>query len=598
MSSDSPLGAEHTVKVESLAGHKKGLAIGTAVFMLALLTFGYSAFLDPDPHHDGIQITPGIAVAEGLRIHSDVYDHYGPVTAWIHGASVAVFGPKLLTIRIVTALFLAIGATLIFILARRVLPYPSHAWLLAAVWIATWPGRSVDSTTYLFLPWPSITLLVLQLAATIVLLRILARPESARLWSLVLGILVGVAAITRLNTGLPMAVVVTLTLLFLTPWNRHQSSKQLTAYGIGALASLGLIFLTLVRQGSISAYLQDSIFGPLSGEATDGFTSWFFYRNTVLLGSVPLLLSLLAAFLVGRKHPTNIRLPWVMGGFGVFAVTVWSTTSLIGSPLRDLILSRVTWAPALDHQAFQIMFVVVLLTPVAILLSVWQIIRQLGSPDCWSIGRRVQHLRGLPMSSRNMAALAMLSLVSLIQLFPFIDPNHVWWAAPLPLVFVTCAFTALLTRRWAWCVVAVACIPAILIAIPRAIDYVHTPRTHISTGVLDGMWVRDERIDDIHKVDQVLGQLSPGINRFDCWNGLFAVWTGEYLADGAAFVNWAPTFDSRREMQPRGVFIQCIDAGGGITPSEVPSSLVLSAEVDDVSLSYYNLMDLRVYKPR
>ena len=598
MPSNSPLGAEYTVSGGFLAGRAKGLAIGSAVFALALLIFGYSAFLDPDPHHDGVQIAPAIAVAEGLRIHSDVYDHYGPVTAWIHGASVAVFGTQLLTIRIVTALLLAISATLIVFLARRVLPYPRQAWLLAAVWIATWPGRSVDSTTYLFLPWPSITLLVLQLAIAIVLLRILTKPDSSPLVYLGLGVLIGVAAITRLNTGLPMAAVVTLTLILLVPWKRDQSLKQLTAYGIGALASVGAIFLTLAWQGSITAYLQDAILGPLSGEATDGVTSWFFYRNTVLLGSVPLLLGLLVIYFVGRKYPTNIVLPWVLGGFGVLTLTVWTTTSLVGSPLRDLILSRLTWAPALDHQAFQIMFVVILLMPFAIVLIVWRIVRQLGSLEHASIARRVQQLRDLPPSARMMTALAALSLVSLIQLFPFIDPNHVWWAVPLPLVFITWVFTAPLTRRWAWSVVVVASFPAILIAIPRAIDYVQIPRTQIDTGVLNGMWVPDERVDDVEKVDLLLGQLSPGINRFDCWNGLFAVWTGEYVADDAAFVNWAPSFDSKREMQPGGMFVQCVDVGGGITPSEVPSDFELGANSNNISISYYNWMDLRIYHSR
>ena len=592
------LGAEYTVSLGFLAGRTKGLAIGTAVFALALLIFGYSAFLDPDPHHDGVQIAPAIAIAEGLRIHSDVYNHYGPVTAWIHGASVAVFGPQLLTIRIVTAFFLAISATLAFILARRVLPYPSQAWLLAAVWIATWPGRSVDSTTYLFLPWPSITLLVFQLAITLVLLRILAKPDSSPLVYLGLGVLIGVAAITRLNTGLPMAGVVTVTLLFLVPWNRDQVLKQLTAYVIGALASVGAIFLTLAWHGSIPAYLQDAILGPLSGEATDGVTSWFFYRNTVLLGSVPLLLGLLVVFLVGRKYPTSIRLPWVLGGLAVFSLTVWSMTSLGGSPLRNLILSRLTWAPALDHQAFQIMFVVVLLMPIATVLIAWQIIRELGLLEYGSIARRMRHLRGLPPSTRTMAALAALSLVSLTQLFPFIDPNHVWWAVPLPLILITWVFTASLTRRWAWSVVAVGSLPAILIAIPRAFEYIQIPRTYIDTGVLKGMWVPDERVDDIEKVDQLLGQFSPGINRFDCWNGLFAVWTGDYLADDSAFVNWASSFGSNEGFPADGRLVQCIDAGSGIAPGEIPGDLVLSDSAADLSISYYNVMDLNVYERR
>lgn len=68
----------------------------TLVVICATALFGFSAFVDPEPHHDGIQLAPAIAVANGKLIHAEVFDQYGPITAWIHGIVIFIFGPTLL----------------------------------------------------------------------------------------------------------------------------------------------------------------------------------------------------------------------------------------------------------------------------------------------------------------------------------------------------------------------------------------------------------------------------------------------------------------------------------------------------------------------
>jgi hypothetical protein len=191
--------------------------------------------------------------------------------------------------------------------------------------------------------------------------------------------------------------------------------------------------------------------------------------------------------------------------------------------------------------------------------------------------------------------LTLLALVSLVQLYPFIDPNHVWWAIPLPLIVVIGLLTDRMNEQWAWVMACVSLLPTILIAIPRAIDYVSEPRSQVQNGVLSGMWAPVERMDDIAAADRLLLNLESRSNRFDCWNGLFAVWSGKYLADSSAFVNWAPGFTRAAEAPPSGVLVRCVDVNSGNRQTKASAEgFVVTDEQAPVSISYYNYTTLQV----
>ncbi|MSW44112.1 MAG: hypothetical protein F2836_04980, partial [Actinobacteria bacterium] len=258
-------------------GNLRRFAAPAIVFVAAAAAFGYSAFMDPDPHHDGIQMAPAVAVSEGLFIHRDVFDQYGPITAWLQGAAVFVFGPHLLTIRMLTALLLSICAVLMFLVARSVMRSTSIAMLLSVLWIVLWPGRSVESLTYLFLPWPSITFLLLQLLAALFVIRILRQPPATDAWFAALGVVTGVAVLTRLNYGAPMAVCIVIALFLFQSNVRTISGRQWASLAIGLAAPVAAVAGLLVLNGALGAFLVQTIAGPLTGAATGGTsTPWFF----------------------------------------------------------------------------------------------------------------------------------------------------------------------------------------------------------------------------------------------------------------------------------------------------------------------------------
>lgn len=82
----------------------------TAVGVLLL----FVTRLGVDSRHDGMVLQPALVVADGGVIHRDVFEQYGAVTAWYHGAAVRLFGRTLLVVRTSSALLLASAIGLLF----------------------------------------------------------------------------------------------------------------------------------------------------------------------------------------------------------------------------------------------------------------------------------------------------------------------------------------------------------------------------------------------------------------------------------------------------------------------------------------------------
>ena len=90
--------------------------------------------MDPDPHHDGYMFTAARAVSSGLRVHGEVFYQYGPVTAWLHGAVLRVFGEHLLVLRFFSVAAILTAIAFSYCVARRV--YSSATALIATtMWI-------------------------------------------------------------------------------------------------------------------------------------------------------------------------------------------------------------------------------------------------------------------------------------------------------------------------------------------------------------------------------------------------------------------------------------------------------------------------------
>ena len=155
--------------------------------------FGLGAFLSAitiawgiNPNDEGLALQQAARVADGQLPYRDFYCNYGPGQPFLLGALDAVFGPSLLTWRVVRVALDATVGVLAYALARRDAPEP----LALVAWLAAAGAMAFPS-----IPSPNPAAIALGLGAIL-----LARPAP-----LGAGALAGLAVAFRLDVGLAAA---------------------------------------------------------------------------------------------------------------------------------------------------------------------------------------------------------------------------------------------------------------------------------------------------------------------------------------------------------------------------------------------------------
>lgn len=561
---------------------RKEAAAAALVFLTSLITFGIAAPMDPEPYHDGSQLPAAIAVSEGMVVHRDVFSGYGFITAWFQGLAVEIFGPRLIVIRMLTAVLLALISVLMYLLARRARLDLLWSAGVALLWVAAWPGRAVMWGTPL-LPWPSVVYLVFQLGALLVFLRALTNERHRATAFAAAGALTGLAVLTRLNYGAAFTLALVIALAVFSR-SRGITWRNWLAAIAGGLAGMGIPLIVIAAQGALPAFIDQSVVGPLQGKAIVKRTEWFYYENAYFYGSSLLLLAVLAVLWLSGRGWIGRRTFQAGVAVTTLGLTIWATTAIDNSPLRNLILTKLTWAPAMDGQAVQPLF----------LAAIWAVLftGAVGAVVAWQVVRR-QRITG-SVDQVLITTLALTSIASLVQLFPVADPNHLWWAAPIPLVLLVYGLTVTASPRSKWAVPTLLIVPSLLVSVLTSVVYLQRPRAEITTGTLAGMRIDSNLFSSVAKVDRLLADVKPGSAHFECSGGLLAVWNGEYLASGPGYVDYAYGLGRSTPPSPPSRFFRCVQWGQH-------ESAAMGAEAEgfrvvrrtgEVTLSYFMSVDI------
>lgn len=94
-------------------------------FIIFIVIFGITALfslIGVDAHHDGIMLKPAIDVSQGKTLFKESFSIYGAASILLQAAAIKVFGEYLAVIRILTALFYALIAVLLYLIWSRLLP--------------------------------------------------------------------------------------------------------------------------------------------------------------------------------------------------------------------------------------------------------------------------------------------------------------------------------------------------------------------------------------------------------------------------------------------------------------------------------------------
>lgn len=141
--------------------------------------FGFHAYLAPygvDPHHDGIMFKPALDVSQGRMVFRDTFTQYGGVTVLLQAAALKLFGPRLIVLKMQTA----VTYGLVFLVFWRAWSRLIPAWLamiLCIVGTLLGPDSIAES-----LAWSSVFSLFFQ---GLTLLSAMRYWESGREYELV-----------------------------------------------------------------------------------------------------------------------------------------------------------------------------------------------------------------------------------------------------------------------------------------------------------------------------------------------------------------------------------------------------------------------------
>jgi hypothetical protein len=442
-------------------------------------------------------LQPALVVADGGVTHRDVFEQYGAVTAWYHGAAVRLFGRTLLVVRTSSALLLASAIGLLFGAWRscygRGIAYASLLLAIASSYFFT-PGMDMRA-------WSSDTLIFVQ--ALCIWLFCVRGEHTLTYWFV--GLLSGVAVFCRIGPGIAQIVLIAVVLLFA---QRMQLRRFVLGCGLGIVTIVGYFWIT----GAVDAWWYQTVVMPagwvrdLQGSSPMHF-AWSIFR----LHMAPLIIGPIAfIWSMARCIEQTSRLWWIVmlvSGM-IFAVQVSDSGEVA-------IIDRLTFP-----------WLVLTLAGIGII----------GVAKKWSA-------LGWKTSSSLLAITV--SVASLSQIYPVVEARHLWWAAVPASGFALSVFrdvVSVRSMRTAFTTLVVSCVSVgALVDLHRnlSVDRVRVTNNDVLNGMyFDASYFKyfENNLNSLAAYAKAHPR-TPIINM--CADGLFQSVTGSPEMPDPYYVLWA-----------------------------------------------------------
>jgi hypothetical protein len=266
------------------------------LFALGAVLSGITIWWGINPHDEGLVLQAGARIADGQLPYRDFYANYGPGQYFLVGGLDLLFGPSLLTWRIVRVALDATVAVLAYGLARRDAPEP----LALAAWLAV-----VGAMAFPSIPHPNPAAIALGLGALLLARR---SPVGA-------GALAGLAIAFRLDVGVAAAAGA---MLAAAPGTGRRVAAAAGAVGAILLAPVVLAAPTQFWDQTLGFALDEQSLQrlPLPGSWDGGFEPnkiLQHYFSYMLLGATALWL----VVAVRERAPRHLWAPFPLALAGV-----------------------------------------------------------------------------------------------------------------------------------------------------------------------------------------------------------------------------------------------------------------------------------------
>ena len=530
-------------------GSKPYLSLMVAIY--AVVVLGAFAFIDFDPHHDGLMVAHVVALREGLVMHGEIYGQYGPVTPWSQLPYLLLPVSEGVALKIWNVAHIAATAALVAdfwrVLPKAMNLRPWMAFVAAIAWVSTSDILLISN----MLPWSSVHAAFLGTAGLYLLLAAsrfleIGRTRASNILVFTAGFLIGIIPFSRINVGLAIwfAVLVFMAVSF---WMfRKRFIPPVLPLLMGFLTSIFIIFTMLLVTQSLSSYVQQSVLGPLEWSAgASGEEGWntipmlAYTGLRVLPAMMFLALSVFTWFMLARNKnrlPRLGRYLLALLGFALF-----SLASIEIAEAREKLVAFVATPSVQNAYDFALRVFATgdhLYLYLAIILAVVS----------WTAAMFVLVFDGKANKSNDNAsihALGLMGLVTgamLVQLYPTWDLRHVWWGSPLVHLVLFMSIRLIFKKTLAPLVVTMAFAFAVSLSfLLSGVLQLQLPRTPAPQGTIaEGIALRPEQQEYFEGAAQLARMIPTDAKvAFVVRDGALPVVFGDYMATDKNFVWWA-----------------------------------------------------------
>lgn len=311
-----------------------------ALFLLFLTAFRGLAFPD-----EGYILNTGQRIYDGQVIYKDFDFVYTPITGFATAFSFWVFGNSIFAERTISLFLALLTGFFLLRLGKRLTPNPYFA-LIPLLIYSTWGPSHINFI------WPGMWAINFAIIGFCLLYEALQRKNNT--YFFYSGFLLGLVILTKQNFAAAVLLAVIILFLLIRPIRNRIAQTYLW---LGILSPIAVFLIYTLVTGSTWHFLQNSYVHVIQLVLLEGSidtplfvgSNVFIARGKFLFYFSPLLLSLIAMYIVWKKDKTKLILLFFVAIFFLFGfrpvtdyVHLAPLLSLTGIPLLVLISAITT----------------------------------------------------------------------------------------------------------------------------------------------------------------------------------------------------------------------------------------------------------------
>lgn len=497
------------------------VATPSVLALVQLISFLWQAPWNPNGIHDGIMYPAAIRVADGGVPNSDAFTQYGPFVMLVQGWWLHITDLSLLSLRYLTALFLAAIGVILYLILKNFLT-TRVSFIISILW-----ALSAPKLLPTLLPWSSVLSTLLILASVLLFL---GQEKSknrnfAKQKLFVSGLCISLAVLVR--THVLLLPTLLLLIYFANRRNRLQT-KKLRYWFIGILGGIIITIFYFVSTKSFIEYWDQCIAWAVTRFALN--TEPLSHQRVIAFLSSGMILMVGTVGIIGIRIQYKKLFSKPTLKFRLFSSIY--TVSCITLSILAIARHRIDPGRSSFHNSrFVLMWVAENFLQIGLYIS---LVLSL------SYYLKVLFKKYPRPQEVNDSYLFAVGITALSQLYPSPDQLHLWWISPLLIILiarnidsVTYAREYLSSKQFNLTAIILIC----LLVVQLQLDARQQTYRYSNSSLL-GMTSSEKNAPAVDRTMLLLARIVPPRSMgVICEEGIYSASGMKYLAENAYFLD-------------------------------------------------------------